>query len=91
MVRNPDGTLTGDITHYVYWTRLVTLGGIQAAYSGTWPETYAVYPPVTLYAVSGGRHRLSLAAGSRASIPTAPSRACGCAKASSSSRSAFTC
>ncbi|MCA1647601.1 MAG: hypothetical protein LC797_19765 [Chloroflexi bacterium] len=50
MVRNPDGTLTGDITHYVYWTRLVTLGGIQSAYSGTWPVTYAVYPPVPLYA-----------------------------------------
>jgi hypothetical protein len=49
MVHNPDGTTTGDITHYVYWTRLVTLGGIQSAYSGTWPETYAVYPPVTLY------------------------------------------
>jgi Gpi18-like mannosyltransferase len=49
MVRNPDGSITGDITHYVYWTRLVTLGGIQAAYAGSWPETYAVYPPVTLY------------------------------------------
>ena len=49
MVRNPDGTMTGDITHYVYWTRLVTLSGIQSAYAGTWPETYAVYPPVTLY------------------------------------------
>src|SRR5206468_4184755 len=49
MVRNPDGTVTGDITHYVYWTRLVTLGGIQSAYSGTWPETYAVYPPVSIY------------------------------------------
>jgi Gpi18-like mannosyltransferase len=49
MVRNPDGTITGDITHYIYWTRLITLGGIQAAYGGTWPETYAVYPPVTLY------------------------------------------
>src|SRR5205814_8466895 len=48
-VRNADGSLAGDINHYVYWTRLVTLGGIQAAYSGTWPETYAVYPPVTLY------------------------------------------
>jgi hypothetical protein len=35
--------------HYVYWTRLVTLEGIQAAYSGTWPESYAIYPPVTLY------------------------------------------
>jgi Gpi18-like mannosyltransferase len=49
MVRNPDGSVTGDITHYVYWTQLVTLGGIQSAYGGTWPETYAVYPPVTLY------------------------------------------
>src|SRR5207244_11678594 len=50
MVHNPDGTTTGDITHYVYWTRLVTLGGIQSAYGGTWPETYAVYPPIPLYA-----------------------------------------
>jgi hypothetical protein len=49
VVLQPDGTYAGDINHYVYWTRLVTLGGIQAAYSGTWPETYAVYPPVTLY------------------------------------------
>jgi Gpi18-like mannosyltransferase len=49
MVRDADGSLSGDITHYVYWTRLVTLGGIQSAYSGAWPETYAVYPPVTLY------------------------------------------
>ena len=48
MVRNPDGSISGDITHYVFWTRLVTLGGIQSAYSGTWPETYAVYPPVTV-------------------------------------------
>jgi Gpi18-like mannosyltransferase len=49
MVRNPDGSLSGDISHYVYWTRLVTLEGIQSAYGGTWPETYSVYPPVTLY------------------------------------------
>jgi hypothetical protein len=48
VVRQDDGSLAGDITHYVYWTRLVTLGGIQSAYSGTWPETYAVYPPLTL-------------------------------------------
>jgi hypothetical protein len=49
MVGGTDGSLSGDITHYVYWTRLITLGGIQSAYGGTWPETYAVYPPVTLY------------------------------------------
>lgn len=48
-VRNPDGTINGDIEHYIYWSRLVTLGGVQDAYKGTWPETYAVYPPVTLY------------------------------------------
>jgi Gpi18-like mannosyltransferase len=49
MVRGADGSLSGDITHYVYWTRLITLGGIQSAYGGSWPETYAVYPPITLY------------------------------------------
>ena len=61
MVHNPDGTTTGDITHYVYWTRLVTLDGVQAAYSGRWPETYAVYPPVNLYAyaVIGTAYRLT--------------------------------
>lgn len=48
-MRAEDGTYEGDIQSYVYWTRLVTLGGIQAAYSGSWPQTYAVYPPVTLY------------------------------------------
>jgi len=48
-IRAEDGSYEGDLVHYVYWTRLVTLGGIQAAYSGEWPETYAVYPPVTLY------------------------------------------
>lgn len=40
----------GDITHYKYWTHLITVRGIWAAYSGTWPETYAIYPPVLLYA-----------------------------------------
>src|SRR5215217_5235163 len=50
----------GDVVHYKYWTRLVTLGGISAAYSGTYPETYAIYPPITLYAyqVVGQLYRL---------------------------------
>jgi len=48
-IRAEHGTYEGDIVHYVYWTRLVTLGGIQAAYGGQWPETYAVYPPIALY------------------------------------------
>jgi hypothetical protein len=60
VVRGENGDYHGDITHYVYWTRLVTQGGIQSAYSGSWPETYAVYPPVSLYAyqVVGGIYRL---------------------------------
>lgn len=49
VVRTDAGTYQGDLDHYVYWTRLVTLAGVQAAYAGTWPETFAVYPPVTLY------------------------------------------
>ena len=49
-VRVAEDTYIGDISDgYVFWTRLVTLGGVQDAYRGTWPETYAVYPPVTLY------------------------------------------
>ncbi|MBI3968782.1 MAG: hypothetical protein HY329_24360 [Chloroflexi bacterium] len=38
----------GDSEHYKYWTRLVTIQGLAHAYSGTWPETYAVYPPVSI-------------------------------------------
>ncbi|MDQ3810329.1 MAG: hypothetical protein M3336_08565, partial [Chloroflexota bacterium] len=60
VARRENGAYEGDIGHYVYWTRLVTLGGIEAAYSGHWPETYAVYPPVTLYGyqVAGSLYRL---------------------------------
>jgi hypothetical protein len=47
-IRTEDGGYEGDIESYIDWTRLVTLGGIQSAYSGTFPETYAVYPPVAL-------------------------------------------
>jgi hypothetical protein len=48
MLRGADDSLSGDITQYVDWARLVTLDGIQSAYSGTWPATYAIYPPVTI-------------------------------------------
>jgi Gpi18-like mannosyltransferase len=40
----------GDVSHYKYWTRVVTTRGIQEIYHGDYPETYAIYPPVTLYA-----------------------------------------
>lgn len=38
-----------DVTHYKFWSRLVTTQGVGAGYSGQYPETYAIYPPVTLY------------------------------------------
>jgi Gpi18-like mannosyltransferase len=41
---------TGDVSHYKYWTRVITTRGIQEIYHGDYPETYAIYPPVTLYA-----------------------------------------
>lgn len=41
----------GDVTHYKYWTRVIAVDGLHAIYSGTYPETYAIYPPVTLYAL----------------------------------------
>jgi hypothetical protein len=46
-VVSPAGPLA-DLTHYKHWTRLVTVEGMHAAYSGEYPETYAIYPPVTL-------------------------------------------
>ena len=39
----------GDVAHYKYWTRVVATQGIQSIYAGVYPETYAIYPPVTLY------------------------------------------
>ena len=38
-----------DVTHYKYWARLVTTEGVAGAYSGRYPESAAIYPPVTMY------------------------------------------
>src|SRR5919199_6613411 len=37
-----------DLTHYKHWTHLVSVEGMHAAYSGEYPQTYAIYPPVAL-------------------------------------------
>lgn len=37
-----------DTTHFKWWTRLVTQDGLSQAYSGTYPQTYAIYPPLML-------------------------------------------
>ncbi|MBI2862335.1 MAG: hypothetical protein HYX89_05915 [Chloroflexi bacterium] len=38
----------GDIKYYKLWTRLIVQSGLAQAYSGTFPDTYSIYPPVTL-------------------------------------------
>jgi hypothetical protein len=38
-----------DVTHYKLWTHLVTTRGVAAMYSGEYPESYVIYPPVTMY------------------------------------------
>lgn len=38
-----------DVSHYKYWTRQVATAGVSGAYSGTYPETSAIYPPLTMY------------------------------------------
>ncbi len=38
-----------DVTHYKYWARLVAFEGVAGAYSGVYPETAAIYPPLTMY------------------------------------------
>jgi hypothetical protein len=38
-----------DVTHYKYWARLVAFAGVAGAYSGQYPETAAIYPPLTMY------------------------------------------
>ncbi|MCC6179562.1 MAG: hypothetical protein IT305_29990 [Chloroflexi bacterium] len=38
-----------DVTHYKYWTHQIATHGVSGAYSGTYPETAAIYPPVTMY------------------------------------------
>src|SRR5215218_9795060 len=37
-----------DLTHYKHWAHLVSVEGMHASYSGEYPQTYAIYPPVTL-------------------------------------------
>lgn len=38
-----------DVGHYKYWTKQVATHGVAGSYSGTYPETAAIYPPVTMY------------------------------------------
>ena len=41
-----------DVSHYKYWARLGATQGVAAFYSGVYAETYAIYPPLGLYALA---------------------------------------
>jgi hypothetical protein len=58
--RGADGRRWDDLAGYVSWMRLVTLGGVQDAYHGTYLDTYSTYGPVILYGyqVVGNAYRL---------------------------------
>ena len=38
-----------DVGHYKYWAKQIATHGVSGSYSGTYPETAAIYPPVTMY------------------------------------------
>ena len=38
-----------DVGHYKYWTKQIATYGVSGSYSGTYPESAAIYPPVTMY------------------------------------------
>ena len=38
-----------DVGHYKYWAKQIATHGVAGSYSGTYPETAAIYPPVTMY------------------------------------------
>ena len=38
-----------DVGHYKYWAKQIATYGVAGAYSGTYPESAAIYPPVTMY------------------------------------------
>jgi hypothetical protein len=45
----PDHPLA-DMTHLVWWTRIIRRDGVEGAYAGVYPETYVIYPPGMAYA-----------------------------------------
>jgi len=45
-----------DTTHFKWWTRLVTQEGLSQAYSGTYPQTYAIYPPLMMFFLKAVGH-----------------------------------
>lgn len=34
-----------DISHFLHWTRVIAVRGVEQAYAGVYPETYLIYPP----------------------------------------------
>ena len=42
-----------DISHFMHWTRLIAVRGVEQAYAGVYPETYLIYPPGSAWVYRG--------------------------------------
>ena len=42
-----------DISHFMHWTRVIAVRGVEQAYAGVYPETYLIYPPGSAWVYRG--------------------------------------
>ena len=42
-----------DISHFLHWTRVIAVRGVEQAYAGVYPETYLIYPPGSAWVYRG--------------------------------------
>ncbi len=42
-----------DISHFMHWTRVIAVRGVEEAYAGVYPETYLIYPPGSAWVYRG--------------------------------------
>lgn len=42
-----------DISHFMHWTRVIAVRGLEQAYAGVYPETYLIYPPGSAWVYRG--------------------------------------
>ena len=52
IVRLPDHP-DADISHFMHWTRVIAVRGMDQAYAGVYPETYLIYPPGSAWVYRG--------------------------------------
>ena len=52
IVRLPDHP-DADISHFMHWTRVIAVRGMDQAYAGVYPDTYLIYPPGSAWVYRG--------------------------------------